>query len=124
MNKNANVLSSTDVNLLIDPSVLADTLGGDPAQVRKYVLLFLETTKEGLIEIDVLLNLADLESIAAVGHRIRSAALTVGALRFADLCKMLEQLRHIGDFEKAKEIIAKMHLMLASIEEQVASGPT
>ncbi len=123
MNKNANESSSDDADLLIDLSVLVDALGGDTAQVHKYVLLFLESTKEGLAEIDVALNLSDIESIAVVGHRIKSAALTVGALRFADLCLTLEQLRKSKDIEKAKKIIASMHLMLASIEEQIEASP-
>ncbi len=122
MNKNANESSSADADLLIDLSVLVDALGGNSAQVDKYVLLFLKSTKEGLAEIDVALSLADIESIAVVGHRIKSAALTVGALRFADLCLTLEQLRKSRDIEKARTIIASMHLMLASIEEQMGAG--
>ena len=123
MNNNSDVSSSTDSNLLLDSSILVDALGDDPAQVRKYVLLFLKTAKEGLVEIDVAAGLTDVESISEVGHRIKSAALTVGALRFADSCLMLEQLRKSKDIEKAKKIIASMHLMLASIEEKMGAGP-
>jgi len=110
-----------DKNLLIDASILANALGEDLAQVNKYMSLFMESTREGLVEIDAALDLANLQAAAAIGHRIKSAALTVGAIRFADLCQALENLKDSEDVEQGSEIVAEMHLMLTLIEEQVKS---
>lgn len=43
-----------------------------------------------MAEIEIALVNVDLKSIAALGHRLKSAALTVGALSFAEYCKELE----------------------------------
>lgn len=112
------VAENTDT--LIDPSVLAVSIGHtDPVKIHKYFVLFVESTKESMKEIEVAVANNDLKTIAALGHRLKSAALTVGALSFAELCKALESFKNGGEIERAKEILQQMQLLLELIEQQL-----
>ena len=114
-----SIKSGTDS--IIDLSVLTSTIGDDSKQIEKCILLFLESSKEGLIEIDSAIEQTDIKSITATGHYMKSAALTVGAKPFADYCIQLEQLQHGASMEKAIAITKKMRQILVSIEKSLPS---
>lgn len=104
---------------VIDLAVLAKMVGNDPAKIRKFSLKFLESTERGMVEIETALEKNDWAALAALGHRIKSAAGSVGAIGFADLCHALEQLREGGNVEQAREIVAQLHPLLGRIKEQI-----
>ena len=114
-----SIKSGTDS--IIDLSVLTSTIGDDSKQIEKCILLFLESSKEGLTEIDSAIEQTDIKSITATGHYMKSAALTVGAKPFADYCIQLEQLQHGASMEKAIAITKKMRQILVSIEKSLPS---
>lgn len=118
--RDVDVAEMPGTDTLIDLSVLAVSLGqDDPVKMHKYFLLFVDSTKESMKEIEVALTNADLICAAALGHRLKSAALTVGALSFAELCKELESFKNGGEIERAREISQQMQLLLESIEKQL-----
>jgi len=119
MNKLIHEPTTNDLNSLINSSTLVEALGNKPEQIKKFLLLFLASSKEGLEEINKALNKTDLKSASDIGHRIKSAAQTVGAFDFAELCYQLEQLKHDGDIQTAKVVFTKMQSMLSSIENQI-----
>ncbi|MDH5552353.1 MAG: response regulator, partial [Nitrosomonas sp.] len=115
-----DVSDTPESDTLVDLSVLAVSLGqNDPVKINKFFLLFVESTKESMEEIDVALTNADFRSIAALGHRLKSAALTVGALSFAECCKELESFKNGGDIERARKVLQHMQLLLEAIEKQL-----
>ena len=70
-------------------------------------------------EVEATLTQADMVGVAALGHRAKSSARTVGAMGFADLCQSLEQCRHAEDYDKARGIVAQMRPLLSRISGQI-----
>jgi PAS domain S-box-containing protein len=106
---------------LLDLEVLAETFGGNPDKMRKYAFMFLETAREGLLEIDRALAAGEIERAAGVAHRIKSSARTVGALGFGDVCADLEAQRERGSVAQARSLAARLRALLARLERHVAA---
>ncbi len=105
----------------LDTAVLASTFGDDPAMMRKFAYLFLDSARQGLAEIDGALAADDLARAGAVAHRLKSSARAVGAVGFAVLCDALERLPQTGNLAQAKALQADLHVMFARIEGQVST---
>jgi PAS domain S-box-containing protein len=106
---------------LLDMAVLSDTFGGNPDKMRKYAFMFLETAREGLLEIDRALAAGEVGRAAAVAHRIKSSARTVGALGFGDVCADLESQRERGAIAQARSLAARLRALLARLERHIAA---
>ena len=109
---------------IIDLAVLAKMVGNDPAKIRKFALKFLVSAREGLDEIQAALESLDMAAVAALGHRIKSPARTVGALGFAELCLQLEQCKREEDAEQAQGILSRLRALLEEIKVQIESSFT
>jgi PAS domain S-box-containing protein len=105
---------------LLDLEVLSDAFGGNPDKMRKYAFMFLETAREGLLEIDRALAAGEVERAAGVAHRIKSSARTVGALGFGDVCADLEAQRERGAIAQARSLAARLRALLARLERHIA----
>ncbi|WP_227470439.1 CHASE domain-containing protein [Massilia sp. YMA4] len=97
---------------LFDVTALGQTFGNKPEKMRKYALMFLESAREGMDEVDAALAQGDLTRLAELGHRIKSSARAVGAQSFAELCLALERLRKGGRIEEARAIVVHMRPLL------------
>jgi PAS domain S-box-containing protein len=106
---------------LLDLATLAATLGADQEKMRKYAFLFLDTARDALAEIDVALASGDLGRAAAVAHRIKSSARTVGAANFATVCADLEAQQERGALAQARALAARLRGLHARLERQVAA---
>ncbi len=104
---------------VIDLSVLAKSVGNDPAKLRKFALKFLESAQKGVAEIEAALERKDVAALAAAGHRLKSSSRTVGALGFANLCNALEQNKDDVNMDQAHSIVARLRPLLEQIKEQV-----
>ena len=104
---------------VIDLLVLAERLGGEPDDVRRFAFKFLEAAQQGLEEMDTALDEQAAATLAALGHRIKSSARTVGAMKFADLCQSLEPLKQGGSVEQAGKTVAQLHSLLEVISAHV-----
>jgi PAS domain S-box-containing protein len=105
----------------LDMAVLAEAFGGNGDRMRKYAFLFLESAREGLLEIDRALVAQDLPRAAGVAHRIKSSARTVGALGFADTCADLEAQRERGALAQARSLAARLRAQLARLERHIVA---
>ena len=105
---------------VLDVAALSLTFSNDPVKMRKYAQLFLDTARDGLVEMEQALALEDLKRLADLGHRTKSSALAVGANAFAALCLALEGLRHGGDLPQARALMAAMGPALARVAEQIS----
>jgi len=103
---------------LLDVRVLSDAFGGQPERMRKFAFLFLDAARDGLREIDRALAAHDVARAAAVAHRLKSAARTVGALAFGDVCADLE--REDGP-DAARALAARLRGLLARLEHHIAA---
>jgi PAS domain S-box-containing protein len=104
---------------LFDVAALAQTFSGSLEKMRKFSALFLVSAREGLAEIDAALAAADLAQLSELGHRIKSSARAIGAMRFGELCLALEHIQRDGDLSRARALAAEMHAMLALLEERM-----
>ncbi|CAN7386746.1 response regulator [Pseudoduganella sp. LjRoot289] len=106
----------------IDLSVLAALLGDDPGKVRKFAFKFLLSSQEGVRDIEAALARGEVQTVRDLGHRIKSAARSVGAFRMADLCQDLEQLAQgdaAGEAAGARSIVAQLKDLLQQVTTQV-----
>ncbi|MES2116985.1 MAG: Hpt domain-containing protein, partial [Pseudomonadota bacterium] len=105
---------------MFDLVALGQTFGNKPDKMRKYAMLFLASARDGMVEVDAALANGDLAQLSELGHRIKSSARAVGAMRFGNLCLALEQMRQQPDLARARQLVAQMHTMLAQLNELVA----
>jgi PAS domain S-box-containing protein len=103
---------------LLDVRVLSDAFGGQPERMRKFAFLFLDGARDGLREIDRALAAHDVARAAAVAHRLKSAARTVGALAFGDMCADLERQDAPA---AARDLAARLRGLLARLEHHIAA---
>lgn len=105
---------------IIDFSVLAKLVGNYPATLKEFALKFIDSAEKGVGEIEYALDQEDMAKLAALGHRIKSAARMAGAGGFADLCLELEKLgKDNGDIAKARETASHLRPLLKQIREYV-----
>jgi HPt (histidine-containing phosphotransfer) domain-containing protein len=97
---------------LFDVAALAQTFSGKPDKMRKYALLFLDSARGGMGEIDAALAAGDQIQLSELGHRLKSSARAVGAMRFGNLCYALEQSRRDTDIDNARQLVGRMHALL------------
>ena len=112
---------------VIDLTILATLLGYDQAKVRKFAFKFLQSTQDGFAEMENALAAGDVGRVRELGHRIKSAARTVGALGMADLCERLENLPvsdPATDQAEAARLLAKLWPLLERVTEQVMQNTT
>jgi len=95
--------------------------------VRKFAFKFLHSSQQGFDEMDAALAAGQVERVRELGHRIKSAARTVGAIGMAELCQQLEHLA-AGEPEAeraaAAELVARLWTLLAAISEQIVQNTT
>ena len=104
---------------LIDLSSLKKMMGSDPAKIQKFALKFVQTAQQGMSEIEEMLKQENMAALAALGHRTKSPARTVGALAFADMCQALEKFKDGGDIEEARQLVARMRSLLLRIVDKI-----
>ena len=105
---------------LFDLTVLGQTFGNKADKMRKYALMFLDSARDSLAEVDEALGRGDSKRLAELGHRIKSSARAVGAMSFAELCLALERLKPDAPPQEAQAIVSHMHLMLERLKTQIA----
>ena len=104
---------------VLDMGVLSDAFAGEPERMRKYAFLFLDTARDGMHEIDRALAAQEPARAAAVAHRLKSAARTVGALGFGDLCADLERQVEPGSLGQARTLAARLRGLLPRLERHI-----
>ena len=112
---------------IIDLSVLGKLLSYDQDKVRKFAFKFLQSTEDGLAELDKAIACGDLARVRELGHRFKSAARTVGAIGMGELFFALEKLPAGGPDEEtlaARALQAQLWPLLALVTEQIMQNTT
>jgi response regulator RpfG family c-di-GMP phosphodiesterase len=113
------VADARKADTLLDLGVLSDAFAGQPERMRKYAFLFLDSARDGMHEIDRALVAQEPARAAAVAHRLKSAARTVGALGFGDLCADLERQVEPGSLGHARTLAARLRGLLPRLERHI-----
>ncbi len=85
----------------VDLDVLHRMVGTDPAVVREILLDYLESAREQADELRRAYRKGDVRQVGATVHKLKSAALAVGALALGELCAEMEMPAH-SDFGTAE----------------------
>ncbi len=104
---------------IIDLSVLGNMLRHNPSRIGSIAWKFVDTTRQGLGEIEFALQHKEYATLTALGHRMKSPARSVGALGLAKLAEQLEACKTQDSVGTAQEILVQMHALLAKIEHQI-----
>jgi CheY-like chemotaxis protein len=109
---------------MFDISALAQTFGNKQEKMRKYALMFLDSARDGMVEVNEAMADADIVRLSELGHRIKSSARAVGAMSFADLCLALEHLQAGADPAVARAIVVQMQPLLDQLKDHIAQELT
>ncbi len=89
----------------VDTNALRTLLRGDAAKVAMFATRFVDTARETVAGMQQALAAGDLAALARHAHSLKSAAATVGAQGFADLCIDLERLARAGEGDRVAAIV-------------------
>lgn len=103
----------------IDLKVLGQVVNNDSEKIRKFALMFLETSKDILGEMDEAYARQDGAAIGQLGHKLKSSARTVGAFGFADICQALEYAGKANDLFEINKLLPELASVLHKITVQV-----
>jgi HPt (histidine-containing phosphotransfer) domain-containing protein len=93
-----------DTPATLDPAVLAalrDSVGGDDAFVADLVETYLGDGATQVAAIERAVGLGDAGELVRPAHTLKSASLTVGAMRLGELSRALEQRGRSGELDGA-----------------------
>ncbi|HEU4850779.1 MAG TPA: Hpt domain-containing protein [Telluria sp.] len=107
-----------------DIAVLDSLLEGDRQMMCRFATRFIGAAHSAMAEIDGALAAGDLAQLRHLGHRTLSAALTVGAVGIAGLCRQLERLPHDAPdgLGAARVLVADLHSALAATSASMADA--
>ncbi len=103
-------------NGVVDLGTLVENFDGDPDMVRRFAFKFVAIARSQLAEMEAALEQGDLAALAALGHRCKSSARTVGGHAFAGLCQQLEELHQQEGLSLARAIVPQLQPRLDEIE--------
>jgi len=104
---------------VIDLSILARSVAGNPQKMRRYASLFAESMPPAIAELDAGLSQGDLPALAALGHRLKTSSAMVGAMGFARLCAALEALGADGNLDQARGVVRQLSVLATEIDADV-----
>jgi len=105
----------------IDRSVLGEWLAGDNAAIDELLVVFRDSVRAEFVRMRDLLALGDLEEFANATHRLRGAALSMGARALAEYAGLLFSAARSQD---ASACANGMPGLEAHIQLMVAEVPT
>lgn len=106
----------------IDIGILEQMVEGDRDSLRKLARTFLQGLHDDVAQIEGAMQADDLSRIGFYGHRLKSAARTLGAHELAALCLTLEQVKQDGNVALAHEIVPRLRPLMELITGEVESA--
>ncbi|MCG2584014.1 CHASE domain-containing protein [Massilia sp. TS11] len=104
---------------LLDRSRLAESFGGDEKRMARFAQLFLDSAAAGLAELEDAVARRDARRVAQLGHRMKSGARAVGALRFSAACASLEAYRDEKALDGLPALLDDMRAQLDALRTHI-----
>jgi HPt (histidine-containing phosphotransfer) domain-containing protein len=105
---------------VIDRSVLGEWLAGDDTAINELLTVFRDSVRAEQTRMNEVLALGDLREYASAAHRLRGAALSMGARALAETAGTLYAAARAGDAKACAdgmaELAARIRLMAAEIQ--------
>jgi|GEM_PF-3027490 len=92
----------------VDPSILTQIVGDDPALHRQFLEKFIEPASQTISEIHAAFEAGSSEQIGELGHKLKSSSRTIGANALADLCAELEIAGKADDWSRIKTLHSQL----------------
>ena len=99
----------------LDLSVLVDLVDGDPAELQKFALIFLDSFETALTNVDIALAKDDMAALGAMGHRAKTTARNIGAMALGRECELLENLVEVASFDEARRVATGLRSLLEGV---------
>ncbi len=90
---------------IFDPTALTRLLGNNPVNQRHLLEKFLGSMPDQLSAISAAAMTGEAQAAAAVAHKLKSAALSVGALLLGELCQAMESAGRAGDAQACADLV-------------------
>jgi PAS domain S-box-containing protein len=103
----------------IDLTVLDKLLRNDSVKIAKFALKFLQTSRTALAEMQAAHDNDDLERLAGLCHKQKSAAASVGAWSSTELYKALEVASKAGDWQQTQTLLVQLQPLIDQIALQI-----
>jgi HPt (histidine-containing phosphotransfer) domain-containing protein len=111
---------------VIDRSVLGEWLAGDDTAIDELLAVFRDSARTEQTRMSEMLAVGDLREFASAAHRLRGAALSMGARALAETAGTLYVAARAGDGEACAggmaELAARIRLMAAEIPASVITS--
>lgn len=108
------------VSVVLDESVLHELFGNDSV-LHGHILSEFEESLEGYCaEFDSAWQLKSLEAMKSVAHKLKSSALTVGALELAAVCDSLEMAGKGQSWPQIELIYPTLRPAVESVRQYIA----
>lgn len=104
-------------------SNLSQLVGNDPALLRKFALMFVDTLSQTMEELDAAYAANNLNLLGTLAQSLHSEASSMDAMELAQLCNQLRQLRELDDLPRVGEILAQMRPLALVIDREIAALP-
>jgi PAS domain S-box-containing protein len=103
----------------INMTVLGKLLRNDSVKITKFALKFLKTSRTALADMQAAHDNDDLQRLAGLCHKQKSAAATVGAWSSTELYKALEVASKAGDWQQTQTLLVQLPPLIDQIALQI-----
>jgi two-component system sensor histidine kinase/response regulator len=103
----------------IDLTILGQLLNSDPAKIARFAQKFVNTSRAALTEMQTAYESDDLERLAGLCHKQKSAAASVGARSSTALYEALEAASKTGDRQQALALLTQLPPLLEQVALQI-----
>ncbi len=106
----------------IDRSVLGEWLSGDNTAIDEFLVVFRDSVRAELARMHDALDRGELEEFAGAAHRLRGAALSMGARALADFVGQLFAAARAQDAKACVEGMAELETQVGLMVAEVPEG--
>ncbi len=106
---------------VLDPSVLAPLAQGTPGAVKEILADYQRSTQADAAQLRECVEQGQGEAIAAVAHRMRGAARSVGAAGLAGVCEQIERSSHSFNWKSVESQMTHFESELHRLNEHLDS---
>lgn len=110
--------SAPQVAVPVDISVLKAMVGDDPMVIQEFLLDFQISAAKTAVELRAACTAGQATAAGAAAHKLKSSALTVGALRLGELCAEMER---TDQMDALKVLLPRFEAEIAVVDEYLGS---
>ena len=105
----------------VDRAILGEWLGNDEAAIDALLVIFRDSVLTDRARLESALTRGDLKEYAKTAHRLRGAALSMGAHALATICAALDHAARIPDEVSCRAGMGELNRQVTRMIAEVAS---